>query len=57
MKTKIDLYNEYKGDYKDLIVLIKYKNYYITYNDDAIILNELLDYKINNNEVFIIYSD
>ena len=57
MYNQLELYNEYKNDNKDSIVLLKYKNLYLTYEEDALILNKLFDYKMFNNEVAILYKD
>lgn len=47
----IDIYNSLKDDYLDAVVLLKSGNFYITYNNDALILNYLLHYKKINDKV------
>lgn len=47
----IDLYNSVKEQYLDVVVLMKSGNFYITYNNDALILNYLLHYKKINDKV------
>lgn len=41
-----ELYNKYKFDYKDYILLIKSGNFYICLNNDAIVMNNIFNYKI-----------
>lgn len=47
MKLK-DFYLDIKSNNKDLIVLVKYGNFYKCFEDDSYIINYLLNYKINN---------
>lgn len=39
-------YNTYKEIYKDYIILIKCGSFYLSLNDDAIVMNRLFNYKI-----------
>ena len=48
MKEK---YTCIKHEYKDCLILIKNGSFYITYYDDALILNYLFNYKVVNNKV------
>ena len=41
-----ELYNKYKTDYKDYILLIKSGNFYICLNNDAIVMHNIFNYKI-----------
>ena len=48
------MYEKYlniKKDYKNYIVLIKKGNFYYSYDEDALVINYLFDYKIINNKV------
>ena len=47
MKLK-NFYLDIKSNNKDLIVLVKYGNFYKCFEDDSYIINYLLNYKINN---------
>lgn len=47
MKLK-DFYLDIKSNNKDVIVLVKYGNFYKCFEDDFYIINYLLNYKINN---------
>ena len=40
-----------KHEYKECLVLIKNGSFYITFCDDALILNYLFNYKVINNKV------
>ena len=48
MKEK---YTSIKHEYKECLVLIKNGSFYITFCDDALILNYLFNYKVINNKV------
>lgn len=48
MKEK---YISIKREYKECLVLIKDGSFYITFYDDALILNYLFNYKVINNKV------
>lgn len=50
MKEKYDLY---KLNYKKYIVLFKCGNFYLALNDDAIVMNNVFKYKINESANFI----
>ena len=47
----IDLYNSAKEQYLDVVVLMKSGGFYITYNNDALLLNYFLHYKKINDKV------
>lgn len=51
MKLK-NFYLDIKSNNKDLIVLVKYGNFYKCFEDDSYIINYLLNYKINNKNSF-----
>ena len=51
MKLK-NFYLYIKSNNKDLIVLVKYGNFYKCFEDDSYIINYLLNYKINNKNSF-----
>lgn len=42
----IDLYNTYKDQYKEYIVIIKIGTFYEVYNKDAYIISNLMNYKV-----------
>ena len=42
----LDLFRMYKIEYKDYIVLIKSGSFYISFDEDAVILNKIFGYKI-----------
>lgn len=44
-------YSYLKREYSDFIVLIKSGSFYITYENDALILNNIFNYQIINNKV------
>lgn len=48
-----ELYNMYKFDYKDYLILIKSGNFYISLNNDAIIMNNIFNYKIKESSNMI----
>ena len=50
MKLK-EIYSNKKMEYPQSIILIKSGNFYITYYEDSLIINELLNYQIVNNKV------
>lgn len=50
MKT-IDQYNNIKKQYQNYVVLLKVGSFYITYHDDAYILNHLFSYQIKDKKV------
>lgn len=50
MKNKIELY---KIKYNDYIIICKSGNFYTTLNDDALIINNLFDYKIKHSMNYI----
>ena len=45
----IEKYNTYKDKYQKSIVFIREGKFYCTYNDDAILIWNLFDYKWNND--------
>lgn len=47
----IDKYNELKKDYINHIIFIKSGVFIVTFDDDANIISELFNYKINNNKL------
>ena len=44
----IDLFRILKLDYKEYVILLKSGNFYISFDEDSIILNKLFNYKIIN---------
>lgn len=46
-----DIFKCEKSTYLDAVVLIKNGKFYVTFDNDALILHHLLDYKIINNRV------
>ena len=52
MKLK-DFYLDIKSNNKDLIVLVKYGNFYKCFEDDSYIINYLLNYKINKKTLLV----
>ena len=48
-----ELYSKYKYDYKEYVLLIKSGNFYICLNNDAIVMNNLFNYKIKESTNFI----
>jgi len=44
----IDLFRILKLDYKDYVILFKSGSFYVSFDEDSIILNKLLNYKILN---------
>ena len=47
----IDRYIKLKAKYPNDVVLIKNGYFYNTYYDDALLISNLCNYKINNNKV------
>jgi len=45
-----NLYKELKQDYSKYIIIIKSGNFYIAFNKDAIIINDLLNYTLNETK-------
>lgn len=48
-----DIYNKYKYDFSDYILLIKSGNFYICLKSDAIIINNIFNYKIIESKNYI----
>lgn len=46
-----DLIKSIKSEYPETIVLAKSGTFYITYDDDAYIMNYLFSYQINDNKI------
>lgn len=44
----IDLFRMLKLEYKDYLILFKSGNFYLSFDEDAIIMNKVFNYKINN---------
>ena len=42
----IDIYNKYKKEYKEYVIIIESGVFYYVLNDDCGVINKLLDYKI-----------
>lgn len=49
----IDIYNKYKYNYDNYILLIKSGNFYICLKSDAIVLNNIFNYKITETKKYI----
>lgn len=49
----IDIYNKYKYNYDNYILLIKNGNFYICLKSDAIVLNNIFNYKITETKKYI----
>ena len=50
MKIK-DKYRELKRQYPDSLILLRSGNFYITYDDDALLLHHLFSYQLLNGKV------
>ena len=50
MKEKYELY---KINYKKYLILLKCGNFYISLNEDAIVMNKIFNYKINETPNFM----
>lgn len=48
MLYRIDLFRMLKLEYKDYLILFKSGNFYLSFDEDAIIMNKVFNYKINN---------
>lgn len=48
-----EIYNKYKYDFSDYILLIKSGNFYICLKNDAIVINNIFDYKIIETKNYI----
>lgn len=48
-----EIYEQYKTNYKNYVLLIKSGNFYISMNNDAIIMSNILKYKIKESSNFI----
>lgn len=48
-----DIYNKYKYDFNDYILLIKSGNFYICLKSDAIVVNNIFNYKIIETKNYI----
>lgn len=46
----VDIRNELKEEYKDVVIFMRYGNFYRTFDDDCYIVGGLLGYKININK-------
>ena len=44
----IDLFRMLKLEYKDYLILFKSGNFYLSFDEDAIIMNKVFNYKIND---------
>ena len=44
----MEKYYKYRVEYNDYIILYKVGTFFHTYDNDALIINDLFDYKINN---------
>ena len=42
----LDLFRLYKMEYNNYIIMIKSGSFYVSFNEDAIILNKIFGYKI-----------
>ena len=49
--SKNELYNDIKLENKNKIVLIKQGIFYLTYNNDALILKQIFNYKVIDNKL------
>lgn len=49
----IELYNKYKVDFEHYILFLKSGNFYICLNNDAIVMNNIFNYKIKESTNFI----
>jgi len=43
----IDLFRQLKLEYKECVILFKSGNFYISFDEDATVLNNIFNYKIN----------
>lgn len=43
----LDLFRQLKLDYKECVVLFKSGSFYICFDEDAVVLNNIFNYKIN----------
>ena len=43
----IDLFRQLKLEYKECVILFKSGNFYISFDEDAKVLNNIFNYKIN----------
>ena len=50
MKLK-DKFNRLKQDYRDSLVLIKSGSFFVTFGNDAILMNYFFSYQINNDKI------
>ena len=50
MKIK-DKYHELKRQYPDSLILLRSGNFYITYDDDALLLHHLFSYQLSKGKV------
>lgn len=46
----VDLRNELKEDYKDVVIFMKYGNFYRVFDDDCYIVSGLFGYRIYDNK-------
>lgn len=46
----VDLRNELKEDYKDVVIFMKYGNFYRVFDDDCYIISGLFGYRIYDNK-------
>ena len=49
-------YNELKDKYNNYIIIIKDKNFYKSYNNDAIIIHYIMKYKYNEEEKMVVFG-
>lgn len=47
----VDIRNELKKEYKDVVIFMKYGNFYRVFDEDTYIISGLLGYKIYENKV------
>lgn len=48
-----DIYNKYKYDYENYILLIKSGNFYICLNKDAFVISNVMNYKIVDSKSYV----
>ena len=46
----VDIRNELKEEYKDVVIFMKYGNFYRVFDDDCYIIGGLLGYRISDNK-------
>jgi len=48
-----ELYDTYKSNFENYIILIRNGNFFVCLNDDAMVMNEIFKYKMNESTNFI----